>query len=361
MRHLVFVVINSILLCSICINSVIVKAQTTEEWDVCALSKKERIEEIISNVIGKYKEDDNITRNEALICINQVAGLSDNAVIKASVLLNYSDLYLYKDRLYRLCLLSQYNFYTYEKTLFLEETTNGFFGNYGYCFYPTNNCTIGYAIELMANCIDKDYNDPIDVAKTFNLCSADMLEKIDKNITVFELKVLMDNMFDVAGEIYYNSDECGVTDNEFVTNNDISYYERYCNKKTYFPDVITIDGKNQVEAIKNKNGVYLVKLRSFLNSYNKNIEWENGTIVIKDDTSIIKLSLDNFPGKIRMFTSASIYAEHPVYEDEFVVRDESYTYLGEYEMINDHVYLYPYTLFEIIDYLELDVSKNFIP
>lgn len=353
MRSVFLIFINIVLLCSMCVDSTVIYAQPDNEWKSCALSKEERVDEIILNVMGECTDDCNVTRNEALICIDQVAGLSDNTVLDTYVIVEYSDLYLYKDRLDRLCLLSQYNFYTYEKTLFLEETTNGFWGNHGYCFYPTNNCTIGYAIDLVANCIDKGHNNSVDLARNFKLCGEDMLERTDEDISIYELKILMCNMFDIAGEIYYCSDAYGVTDNEFITNNNISYYERYCNRKTYTPTATTIGNKEHIEAMENRNGVHLIQLRDFLYKYNKSIEWENGSIIVKDEKSSVKLCLDNFPAKTRMFTSPAIYAEHLVWENEWIVKDKSYTYLGEYEMINEHVYLYPYTLLKIIDYFQL--------
>lgn len=358
MRKLMIKIIIAILLSSIYINNPVVNAQTNEKAKVCALAKEKRVEEIVANIFGTYKEDDMVTRNEALICINQVVGLSDNAVLDTIVFLEYSDLYLYKDRINRLCSLSHYNYYTYEKTLFLEETTTGFWGKTGYCFYPTSKCTIEYAIELMANCIEKDYDNSVEVARKFNLCSADMLKNLDRNITVSELKLLMSNMLDVEGELYYHSDESGINNDILRTNETFNYYDLYCKRKTYVSEVIDIDDKKGIEVMKNKNGVCLIKLRDFLSKYNKNVEWENGSIVIKDDTSYIKLCLDNFPEKRRMFTSASVYAEHLVWEDDWIVKDESYTHLGEYEMINEYVYLYPYTLFNLIDYLELDIQKK---
>ena len=160
--------------------------------------------------------------------------------------------------------------------------------------------------------------------------------------------------------MYYSSDlDNGVFDTAARSSENINYYERYRRRLTFDKSMITINGCN-VSVMQNEFGARLVGLRDLCNAYGIPIEWDNGKIKISYNDQQYDLRLDNFPDTTKMLVDKSIYAWHPVARDEnFVDLDKSFTYFGQYEMINDSVYLYPKTFADFISYIGIETAVTY--
>lgn len=336
-----------------------------------ALCIDDRIDEIIDNVLGnKPREGDILNYIEAAVCINQIAGLSDNSIehpLYPSA--NDMDITLWSSRdVYRRYFIGDYLNTMGFATVFppiprtisddmdsqhLEEL---FYLSW-YCDM-VDKCTVRNALELAVNCLVSEYDDYIETAQEKGLCGG--ISNYDELITVPELKELIKKMYLLQAELYYSSDlDNGVFNTAARSSENINYYERYRRRLTFNKSMITINGCN-VSVMQNEFGARLVGLRDLCNAYGIPIEWDNGKIKISYNDQQYDLRLDNFPDTTKMLVDKSIYAWHPVARDEnFVDLDKSFTCFGQYEMVNDSVYLYPKTFADFISYVGIETAVTY--
>ena len=83
-----------------------------------------------------------------------------------------------------------------------------------------------------------------------------------------------------------------------------------------------------------------------------NVDWiGNGDIMIHNDDNEIILSLDEYPDQYKMCIDKAIYVKHLTYEGNKLIISDSFSYLGEYDIIDDTIYLYPHSLDRLSSYL----------
>ena len=339
-------------------------AANSEDYNM-ALGIEERTNEIISSVLGTEKKDsDKMRYIEAAICINKVAGLSDNAVghplVESEKTEEKVTLWSSGDVPRRFFIgdcLNTIGFVTvfppqHDEEINWSNPERMFFD----AWYADMDswCSRKDAVELAMNCISYDSVDYLEEAEKYGLYDSTQDNK--QFITVSELKDLMIKMYKIQGGIYYPSDlDAGIiTGAAYKTE---SYYDRYIKRMTFSRDQINIGGKN-VSVMKNEFGAVLVGLREICELNGFNVTWDNGSINISYNDNEYDLKLDDFPGNIKMLTDKSMYCYHPVIvDDKWLDLDESITYLGQYEMIDDRVYVYPETFDNIIEYLSIDVEN----
>lgn len=335
-----------------------------------ALSTEERTNEIINNVLGTERKDSDIMHYiEAAICINKVAGLSDNAIehplVESEKTEEHVTLWssgVVPRRFFIGDCLNAMGFVTVFPPRHNEEINwshpeRMFFDNWYEDMVAW--CTRKNAVELAMNSISYDSSDYLKEAAEYGLYDSE--QDNEKFITVSELKELMIKMYDIKGGIYYPSD----LDRGIITgaaSKTESYYDIYLKRMTFSRDQMSIGGKS-VSVMKNEFGAVLVGLRQICELNGFNVDWDNGKINISYNGEEYDFELDDFPGNIKMLTDTSIYVYHPVVvDDRWLDLDKSITYLGQYEMIDDTVYVYPETFDNLIEYLNIDaesISKTF--
>lgn len=345
----------------LCFQGVVVNS---EDYNM-ALDVEERTNEIISNVLGTEKKDSDIMHYvEAAICINKVAGLSDNVVEHPLVESEKTEerVTLWSSggvprRFFIGDCLNTIGFVTvfpprHNEDINWSHPEKMFFDNW----YEDMDawCSRKNAVELAMNCISRDSLDYLEEAAEYGLYNSE--QDTEEFITVSELKELMIKMYDIKGGIYYPSDlDCGIITGAVSTKE--SYYDLYHKRMTFSRVQMNIGGKN-VSVMKNEFGSVLVGLRDICELNGFSVCWDNGIIDISYNDTEYDFRLDNFPNNIKMLTDTSLYVYHPVVvDDRWLDLDKSITYLGQYEMIDDTVYVYPKTFNNLIEYLGIDIEK----
>ena len=361
------ILVSIILVLCVCVN-VCYAADETKTIST-ALSVDDRVDEIVTNVLEDYEStnDELINYIEAAICINQVAGLSDNAVdhpLYPSA--NYEDITRWSSKdVYRRYFIGDYLTTMGYATVFPpiedkeinEEDPEKLFYEEWYCDM-IDKCTVRNALELAVNCLVQEYDDYIAIAKEKGLCGD--ISDYDKLISISELKELMRRMYQLKGELYYSSDlDNGIFSSAVRSSEEMSYHERYRKRLTFNKGAIEMNNR-RVTVMRNDFGASLVGFRDMCNAYGIPIEWNDGEIRISFNGQTHDLRLDNFPDKITMLVEKSLYAWHPVAMNEmFVDIDKSFTCFGQYEMIHDSVYLYPKTFENFINYIGIETDIGY--
>lgn len=324
------------------------------------LSNEERVDEIINEVYGwEYNEGCHISGLEVAVCISKVVGMSDNIIHKEQLIksqTNWSTL-----RPFRVNSIISY--LPYLKQYIIAPKTQKHYGpDYlidetdGY-MWILDECTIKNAIEMVSSCINSVEN-PIETSLKYELCDNDQYNRLDDLITIREFKDMLYKMINIKGELHYRSDLDKKPANAIEKNkDDLTYYDNYINRIAFIPQMTEINEK-QIRSMVNKNNALLVSLRDYINSLGLTVNWNNGQIFIEGKKTSLVLCLDNFSNNSeirRMFIDKSIYAQHSVINENeegiYYDLEKSYTYFGQYVIIQDTVYLYPKTYERIDEYI----------
>lgn len=363
-----------VVMLAVSINTSIVFAADKSDKICLALETDARVNEILDNVIGtEVKDSDTINYIEAAVCINQVIGLSDNGVSHPLIHAAYDfDISLWSSKEFcRRYFIGDYlNTMGYatvfpplhNKKIDCQRPEELFYREWYYDMVDI--CTKKNALELAVNCIYSDCEDYIETSKELGLYYDvglyDDASNYDDLITVAELKKMMSDMYKIKGELYYSSDlDSGIFERVSSSSGKMSYYERYCKRLTFDPNQIDINGR-KVSVMENEFGAKLIGFRDLCDAYGISLEWDNGIITFTYDGEIHELHLDNFANHTKMLVDKSVYEWHPVpRNDMFVDLDKSFTYFGQYEMINDSVYIYPKTLSKFTNYVGIDTELTY--
>lgn len=318
----------------------------------------DRVNEIVDGVIGEdVKGHEKINYIETAICLNKVIGLSDNMIEHIPVsddenmlAIEWSSKFFPRRFFIGDC-LNAIGFATVfppKDTVEIEDQPAAVLFYNKWYYDMRVNCTIKNALELAVNCICINCEDYIEKAHELDLF--DTVEDYDKLITVDDLKALMRKMYMIKGDLYYSSDlDSGIFESAAVSSEEMSYYERYCRRFIFNEDNIRINNKD-VSIMKNKFGASLIGMRDLCEAHGADVEWNNGIVKITYNGAYYELKLDDFPKSIKMLTDNSIYMYHPVVDDfDGLILAESIEYFGQYEMINNRIYLYPITFEKLID------------
>lgn len=332
-----------------------------------ALSVDDRVNEIVEQTIGsEYKESDTLNYIEAAICINKVAGLSDNSInhpLNSNIIWDVTE-WSSKD-VPRKYFIGDYLCAMGFVTVFQPRNDLGITMKEPRDFYTNwysnmeSLCQLKNAVELSVNCVEPHYDNYIETAKEKGLYHS--IDMDNKNIQVNELKELMRNMYSIEKGVYYSSDiDEGISDSALQADIDMSYYERYCNRLDFCKTMFHDKGKS-VSVMQNSFGAKLVGFRDFCEANGITVEWDNGRITISYDGEEQELHLDNFPDTVKIFVDKSIYAYHPIDEIsiDMLNLDNSFSYFGQYEMINDSIYLYPKTFSAFIEYMGIETEITY--
>ena len=329
----------------------------------CILSREERVDEIINEVCGEeYSEGSHISGLEVAICISKVAGMSDNIIHKEQLI--KSQTYWRTLRPFRVnSIISYFPYLQQSIIMFTPEKKYGpdylIDNTYGYKWI-LNDCTIENTIKMAARCINVEEN-PIDILLKYSLCDTDMYNRMDEFISIKELKEILCRMMDIAGGLYFISDLDKQTENGVETNKDgFTYYDKYINRMTFKRVATDTDGQ-RIRCITNKNNRVLISLRDYFYSLGMSVKWTDGQIFIEGKDESYILCLDNFSNNSeikRMLVDKSVYVQEKHIDknkdDVSYDTEKEYTYLGQYIMIEDTVYLYPQTYKRINEYLQSD-------
>ena len=323
-----------------------------------------RVDEIVSGVLGDVSGEDTMNYLEAAVCINKVAGLSDNSIIGHEIDEIYSedgDDWFSSKQFSRRWFLGDYLYAMGLTTVFVPDNVfcmdsvkeSGAQGLL--CFwgaYLDVNCTIGNAVELAVNCVRKE---ECDYKREGAECGLYNGDEYDSDITVDGLKSIMSNMFTLSGELYFPSDlDNGMIDSAYLSSDDMTYYERYKKRMNFKDEVLNIHG-TAISVKTNDFGAKLIGFRELCEIFGMTVEWDNGKIKLTNGNGTYDIRLDDFEGNRKMLTDRNIFAYHPKV-DEFwhVIFDKSVDCFGQYEMINDRIYLYPETFRKFTEHMDID-------
>lgn len=225
-------------------------------------------------------------------------------------------------------------------------------------FYPHRNCTIEEALKFIARAINSENSeDYIGIARKNNLCSEEMLGRVKDYITVSELRNILINMYSAKGDVYYSNSYVHEPSSPLLdSEHESTYYDKYLKMYTFSPTEVEIKGKS-VSIMENGFGAKAVNLRDLMTAYNSQIKWNNGEITItNEDGESYVFYLDGFPGQIRLCSDEQICTKRSTYleDTDNQVKVERINFFGEYEMINDSIYLYPCAYFSVLGAMGLE-------
>ena len=323
-----------------------------------------RVDEIVYGVLGDVSEEDTMNYLEAAVCINKVAGLSDNSIIGHEIdeiIDEGNDKLLSSRQIARRWFLGDYLYAVGYTTVFqpkqqiLVNDAEVLGVRSLYSLWSANfkaNSTIGNAVELAVNCVRKE---ECDYKREGAECGLYNGDEYDSDITVDGLKSIMRNMFTLSGELYFPSDlDNGMIDSAYLSSDDMTYYERYKKRMNFKDEVLNIHG-TAISVKTNDFGAKLIGFRELCEIFGMTVEWDNGKIKLTNGNGTYDIRLDDFEGNRKMLTDRNIFAYHPKV-DEFwhVIFDKSVDCFGQYEMINDRIYLYPETFRKFTEHMDID-------
>ena len=334
-------------------------AEHVETIDL-ALDLEDRVNEIIYNVFESIEDEHILNYVEAAVCISQVAGLSDNAVKHPLYEgANDDDITIWSTNdVYRRYFIGDYLNTIGYATVFppkheiTEEDEKSFYKEWG--IDMIESCIVEYAADLSANCIVYKYKEPMN--EMANRGVIDKTVQQDKLMTISELKELLKRMYLVNGYVYYGSDlDGGEYGTALHSDECISYYERYKKRMIFDRKKLNING-SEVSVLENAYGSKMVSFRELCNALGINIVWNDGVIDLDYKGEKYNVRLDIYQKNTKILIDKNIYSWHPVPQNEiFVDLDKSFTCYGQYEMVNDSIYLYPETFLAFIDHIGIDL------
>ena len=327
-----------------------------------ALTPEDRVNEIINDVYGNMvDENDYINCLEAAVCIGKIVGMDDNVVEINNIVFHdktfYSTHPIFRwNELLNFLEPLEYNVILPKETV-PNNAPEKIIDSFYYFGWVLSRCTIAQAVEMAANCIDKEHA-YISVSKQYNLCDDDWYGELDNPISIGRLRELMCRLIKVNGDLYYISDMDGSEDNIInAKNKSLSYYDLYKNRLTFSIDTIQGGGK-ELRCLVNSNNAILICLRDYINSLGMTVDWNEGQIFTEGNEGSYIFCLDEFSQNdeiYRMFVDKSIYAQHFAEtgngDKAFDGMEKDCIYLGQYIMSDDTTYLYPKTYDRLKEYL----------
>lgn len=350
-----------------------------------SLSEKEKWNEYCNNINNMlnegnaynfyYDDDSFVSRADAIECIMKVIGLTDDLSSNAPSVVtmstdildtfNFGSIYAQNYIWSASNMASEYAASGYDpndKTgckgcLTLLNTEH----NSEYMFYPERYCTIKEALMFIARAIDADCSeDYVCIALANDICDVGTIAQENEYITVSLLREMLIKFYGVKGDVYYNNlyDGSGSIP-KIDSDSESTYYEKYQKMHTFNIYSITENGYG-VSAAENGWGTKLVKLRDIMAAHNIDTEWDNGRIKLTDANGIEHvIYLDRTEGQARvgndnalcMYISKEESLEYKIMTQYFGI-----ILFGQYEMINDSVYLYPQTLFSLFGYMGIKLE-----
>ena len=305
-----------------------------------------------------------INRANALSSIMKVIGLNDDLVCSAQ-LIESNELDVHQSYSNGSTVVAQYIWSALEKFESSYEyevsDSKGFKGSLtsldGVRFYPQRSCTIEEVLRFIARAINSDNSENyIDIARENGICSEEMLDRIKDHITVSELKDILVNLYSVKGDVYYSNSYKNVPASPLLdSDHESTYFEKYIKTQTFVPSETEINGTS-VTIMENKWGTKAISLRDLMTAYNANIEWDNGEIIVeKENRERYVFFLDGYPGQIRLCNDGQLCTQETVYSEYMTgnMPIEEITFFGQYEMINDSIYVYPSAYFSVLGFMEL--------
>ena len=226
-------------------------------------------------------------------------------------------------------------------------------------FYPLEYCTIGQALEFAARCIYKENNENyVEIAKEYDLCSTDTMERQEDYITIGELKELLINLYNVPGEVVFKPIYLFGKWYEYDMHHNETYYERYKKSSTYLLESMMLNGY-EVRYAKNGWGTPFLSFADLMKKYNIDLQWDNGRITLtKSNGDEYIVCLDRFPPNLRMYCDKSMYIEHIQYDSwgYIIPYEASFDILGQYEIIDENLYITPSTYQFLLSELALNTD-----
>ena len=224
----------------------------------------------------------------------------------------------------------------------------------GVKFYPQRECTIEETLRFIARAINSDNSeDYIEIARDNGICSEEMLGRVNDYITISELRNILINLYSAKGDVYYtNSYEHLPALPQRDTEHDTTYYEKYVQAHTFSDSTVNVNG-HTVSIMENGFGTKAVSLHDIIASYNAKIDWDNGKMTVTMDTGEhYTFFLEGYQGQIRLGNDGQLSNAQTVstLSGSF---NKRINLLGQYEMINGSVYLYPYAYFSILGFMDL--------
>lgn len=325
------------------------------------------------NIYNFYcNDEDFVCRADVLEAIMKVIGLTDDMTSLTPVAMNintdvtdsfdYGSVYAQNYIWSASKTVSGYKYTSDENgcggALTLFNTEN----NSEYIFYPKRYCTIKEALMFIARAIDADNStDHISIALDNGICDADIASREDEYITVSQLRGMLINLYAVKGDVYYDDSYDGSGSNPKIdTDNESTYYEKYKNMHTFIPYEIT-ENELEVSAVENGWGTKAVKLRDIMMAHDVDVAWDNGKIKLTDSEGTEYITfLDRVPGQVRLGSDNILCMELSKEEaaEYNSLGEINIVLFGQYEMIDDSVYLYPQALFALCGYLGIDLEMT---
>ncbi len=222
-------------------------------------------------------------------------------------------------------------------------------------FYPLEYCTIGQALEFVSRCIYKVNNDYAVIAERHNLCSTDMISRPNDFITVGELREILINMYNVSGEVVFMPVfEYGKW-RDYDLRHTETYYDRYKKSSTYSLGSIYLNGY-EIRYAQNGWGTALLSFADIMRKNDIDIQWNNGRMTLTKSTGKeYTICLDDFAPNLRFYCDKGMYEEHIVYDSlgYIIPYGDSFSTLGQYEIIDGTLYIYPLTYQFLLSSLSL--------
>ena len=341
MKKIIYIIVSVILLLNI---GDIYNFNNSKAIDKKDYSPSILVDEYINKVLGVYSEYDLIKRGDAIVIIMKIIGLSDD---RASI---YIDMDFYEpfandvfdwDSGHSVC-------HSNKESYIYFGYTAGIVKGYEQNIYPDNYATVRDIFAFIARCVDVSSSDDIyEIIRQNNINAGLAIENMDSYITIKDLKTMLINLLNAHGEIYYSSTYYLKNSPELDKEHQFTYFERYINEHEY-------EDKN-TENIRCKisvTGTELYSLRDYLTNHGFNVDWiGTGDIRIYDNDQEFILCLDEYPGQYKMYIDKSIGMKHLVYEENRIIISDSFDYLGEYDIVDETVYLYPNALERLSSYL----------
>ena len=314
-------------------------------WKYTTNTEVEQLEEMKTGNIYQFNDNDYVTRGNAAIAVLRVIGMTEDIATFNPPMPYISDFHQgcvnsagYKD----------YYLLTAWKDGIIKENI----------YKPNDFCTIEHILRVIARCVQIDNEDYAAIAKAYNLCSDDMLERTNEFLTVGELRNILIKLYDVPGEWFYRN----VYDYDEIKGTDLSnsqtYYERYQKTTNYTIYNVYINGY-EIQLAEDENGNQLLALSDLMKIYDISTVWNNGSVILTDSHGEeLTFLLDGFSSNWRIGCDNIIYIRKMIFDENGyrIWNDDTEWWFGQYMMINDRVYITISSYIQILNYMNLPVK-----
>lgn len=360
-KHMVWLIVLSMILSTL---NLFVHAEELQKVSF-TLSVEDRVDQILESVLWKYDAEmfeeqlaevevhnyryddaEYMTRGDAAVAVLRVVGMTDDAATFNVPLFYMSDFHE-----------AGLNG-SYYKGLYLATACgDGIISERVY--KPNEFCTIENILRIIACCIQvEDNDDYVEIIRKNNLCSEDVLERTNEFITIREMRNILINLYGVAGEWFYNNIHSYAEIHGIDLSHSQTYYERYQKATNYNIYSVFVNGY-EIQCAEAENGEPLVALSDLSEIYNISLTWDNGIIGVSDTNgNEYVFRLDEFITNWREGCDKTIYVRNLIYDEKGwrIWSDETEYNCGQYEMINDRVFVYPKAYKYFLQYMNLPMK-----